>query len=380
MSNNRPMTRIVLFGATGYTGRLTAARLGRDLGPDDELVLAGRSVARLDEIITELSAAGSQTNLSRQIANVDDPNSVGALVTSSDDVLISTVGPFYRWGRPAVEAALNAGCTYIDSTGEPIFLRNLFDVVDGEARLSGARLLPAFGYDYVPGNYAAALAIGDAHQSGAEVHRVDVAYFANREVTPSGGTVASGLTIAAYPGYSRRFGRLRSEPVGRHTREFRLGRRTLAALSLGATEHFGVPAIAPEVQDVTVYMGALGPFTRYISLASRALSVPLSVPGAKSLVSATAGKFVTGSKGGPDDEARAGLRSIALCETFNVNGDLLSRVVVEGPSPYDLTADLLAWAARTTELIQKPGVLSPLQAYSVADLTAGMNELGLVRV
>ncbi|MFM8774906.1 MAG: aminotransferase class III-fold pyridoxal phosphate-dependent enzyme, partial [Actinomycetota bacterium] len=145
--------RIVLFGATGYTGRLTAEAMVRaGLAP----VLAGRhhdAVARLADRLAPL-APSRDAEPRIAIADVADPASVRALLESPSDVLVTTVGPFIDLGAAAVEAAIDAGAAYLDSTGEPPFIRRVFDEWGPRAESTGARLMTAFGYDYVPGNLA----------------------------------------------------------------------------------------------------------------------------------------------------------------------------------------------------------------------------------
>ena len=101
--------RTILFGATGYTGRLAAeAMVERGLRP----VLAARGRDKLEAIAAELGGG-----LDTAVADVSDPPSVRALVERGD-TLVSTVGPFARWGAPAAAAATNRrGPHYIDSTG-----------------------------------------------------------------------------------------------------------------------------------------------------------------------------------------------------------------------------------------------------------------------
>src|SRR3954451_10960326 len=103
--------RIVLFGATGYTGELTARELA---GIGERPVLAARDGARVRALADQLGG------LDWEVADVARPESVRALV-GPGDVLVSTVGPFTRWGAPAVEAAIAAGAHYLDSTGETPF-------------------------------------------------------------------------------------------------------------------------------------------------------------------------------------------------------------------------------------------------------------------
>ncbi|MFZ4487643.1 MAG: saccharopine dehydrogenase NADP-binding domain-containing protein, partial [Candidatus Nanopelagicales bacterium] len=167
--------RVILFGATGYTGRLAAHSMVRaGLSP----VLAGRSASRLAELVDELAALGfAESAPTWQVADVSDPASVQALVTDPSDVLVSTVGPFTSLGDPAISAAIRAGAAYVDSTGEPPFIGRVFTDYHRLALGSGARLLTAFGYDYVPGNLAGALAIASARASGSTPVRVEIGYF-----------------------------------------------------------------------------------------------------------------------------------------------------------------------------------------------------------
>ena len=163
--------RIVLFGATGYTGRLAAeAMVERGLKP----VLAARSKDKLDALAGELGGG-----LETATADVADPPSVRALVESGD-VLVTTVGPFARFGAPAAAAATTAGAHYIDSTGEPPFIREVFERYGPAADQAGIGMLTAFGYDWVPGNLAGGLAL---ERAGELATRVDVGYF----ITGSGG-------------------------------------------------------------------------------------------------------------------------------------------------------------------------------------------------
>ncbi|MCW2966434.1 MAG: saccharopine dehydrogenase, partial [Solirubrobacteraceae bacterium] len=151
--------RIVLFGATGYTGDLTArAMVARGLRP----VLAARNAQRLDALAAELGG------LETQVADVSAPESVRALVQRGD-VLVSTVGPFVRWGEPALHAAVAGGAHYLDSTGETPFIREVFERHGPAAQAAGCGLLTAMGYDWVPGNLAGALALRDAGPAATRV-------------------------------------------------------------------------------------------------------------------------------------------------------------------------------------------------------------------
>src|SRR3954449_12136018 len=145
-------SRIVLFGATGYTGRLVAEQMvKRGISP----LLAARNADRLTAMARELGG------LETAVADVARPETVHELVQKGD-VLVTTVGPFARWGTPALEAAIGSGAHYLDSTGEPAFIRRVFDREGPRAEVAGSGLLTALGYDWVPGNLAGALALRDA--------------------------------------------------------------------------------------------------------------------------------------------------------------------------------------------------------------------------
>ena len=150
--------RIVVFGATGYTGDLIArALVDRGARP----VLAARNEARVRALAEELGG------LEWAVADVERPDSVRALVERGD-VLVSTVGPFARWGEPAVQAAIAAGAHYLDSTGEGSFIREVFERFGPGAQAAGCGLVTAFGYDWVPGNLAGALALRDAGEAATQ--------------------------------------------------------------------------------------------------------------------------------------------------------------------------------------------------------------------
>ena len=123
--------RIIVFGATGYTGRLVSEQLvARGKTP----ILAARDAGRLEALTAELG------DLETAIADVQQPKSMRELVEEGD-VLVTTVGPFARWGAAALDAAIAAGAHYIDSTGEPSFIRRVFEQEGTRAERLGCGLL-----------------------------------------------------------------------------------------------------------------------------------------------------------------------------------------------------------------------------------------------
>src|SRR6478672_1909343 len=222
--------RIVLFGATGYTGRLTAeAMVARGMSP----VLAARNGERLRGLADELGG------LESAVADVERPETVRELV-GRGDVLVSTVGPFVRWGEPAVQAAIAGGATYLDSTGETGFIREVFERHGPGAEAAGCALLTAAGYDWIPGNLAAGLALAEA---GEEAVRVDTGYFMVGGAKMSGGTRASAAHALTAPSFAWRDGRLVTERGAKRLRSFNVRGKDRPAISVGTSEALAVPRL-----------------------------------------------------------------------------------------------------------------------------------------
>jgi short subunit dehydrogenase-like uncharacterized protein len=364
--------RIVLFGATGYTGDLTArALVERGAQP----VLAARNEERVRALAGELG------DLQWAVADVERAETVHALVERGD-VLISTVGPFTRWGQPAVQAAVEAGAHYLDSTGEGAFIREVFERHGPAAQAAGCGLVTAFGFDWVPGNLAGALALTEA---GTAATRVDVGYFATGEVgagAASGGTRATMASGMLAPGYAWRGGRLVTEPPARRVRGFDLGRRRSDAFSVSTSEAFALPRVHPGVRDVGVYLGWAGPLSRGVQALSAGASLLTRVPGAKQAIGALLEPLAPkGSTGGPDAEARAKVGSLIVAEAFDARGTQLSAVRLKGVNPYDFTAAILAWGAQTAARgeLEGTGALGPVDGFGLEALVRGCAEAGISR-
>lgn len=368
---------VVLFGATGYTGRLVAAALSRaGLAP----VLAGRhpdALAALLGDVAPLAPFGREPRTA--VADVSDPASVNALVMSADDVLLSTVGPFARLGGPAVEAAITAGCGYLDSTGEPLFIRRVFQEDGPRAARTGARLLTAFGYDYVPGNLAGALAIRDALQAGRVPDRVEIGYFVRGKAGFSSGTKASMGAMVGHTPFSFTAGEI-VDGFG-DVASFDVDGEQWDALPIGGSEHFTLPRIDDHLTGVGVYLGWAGKGTRAAHAAAKAAAAAARVPGAGRVVTGMASRGGDTTGEGPTAAERTGVRTLVVARTLDPVGRRLSHVTLEGPSPYDLTAELMAWGAAmlVTGQAHGAGALGPVDAFGLAALEAGCADMGLMR-
>ena len=371
--------RVILLGATGYTGRLTAEVMTRaGLAP----VLAGRSPDALVSLVGDLAGLGpiDAAPTWRQ-ADVNDPASVSALPAGPQDVLVTTVGPFARLGRPAIAAAVEHGCGYVDSTGESSFIRSVFEEHGPRAEQTGARLLTAFGYDFVPGNLAAGLALREARDRGRVPSAVEIGYFVRGGLAISSGTRASAALIATSPAFAYRSGRIAGQRGGVVT--FDVSGRRLDAMPVSGSEHFALPRLEPGLRDVGVYLGWAGRWTRAAHAASGLLTAGASLPVVGGLLSAGVARAAGDATGqGPTPDRRASATSIAVARTLDGVGRELSRVRVEGPSPYDLTAELLAWGAAMllTGRATGTGALGPVDAFGLVALERGCADIGLRRV
>ncbi len=139
--------RIVLNGASGYTGRLAAAELARR-GID--AVLVGRDPARL-------AAAAAGTGFEVRIADIGDPDALAGAFAGADAV-INTAGPFAALGAPVIRAAIAAGAHYVDTTGEQHYVNTVFDDFTKDAANAGVTIVPAMADDGGPSDLISRLA------------------------------------------------------------------------------------------------------------------------------------------------------------------------------------------------------------------------------
>jgi short subunit dehydrogenase-like uncharacterized protein len=365
--------RIVLFGATGYTGELTARELA---GIGERPVLAARDGARVRALAEELGG------LEWAVADVQRPESVRALVERGD-VLVSCVGPFQRWGAPAVEAAIDAGAHYLDSTGETPFIRRVFEQWGPRAAAAGVGLVTAMGYDWVPGNLAGALALRDAASSQAAT-RVAIGYFmtGGGAGSMSGGTRASAAGVFLEPSFAWRDGRIVTERGGARGRTFTVDGKDRKTISVGSSEHFGLPGAFPALRQVDVYLGWFGGASDALRLVSAGVATATRLPGVRDALGTVIGLAVKGSTGGPDAAERARSGSLVVAEAADAGGGVLSSVRLEGVNGYEFTAGMLAWGAHAAAAgrLRGVGALGPVEAFGLEQLCEGARSAGIERV
>jgi short subunit dehydrogenase-like uncharacterized protein len=139
---------VIVFGATGFTGRLVAEYLNTTYGSSGAVAwaMAGRNLAKLGEVRAEIGAAESLPLLA---ADASDARALQALVRQAR-VIVTTVGPYQRYGQPLLAACAGSGTDYVDLCGEPLWMAQMIPLVQAPARGSGARIVFSCGFDSIP--------------------------------------------------------------------------------------------------------------------------------------------------------------------------------------------------------------------------------------
>jgi short subunit dehydrogenase-like uncharacterized protein len=211
---------VVLFGATGFTGGLTAEYLARHAPAGTRWALAGRNAAKLEAVrerLAEINPACAALDL--LTADSSDPESLKRIAESAR-VVITTVGPYILHGEPLVAACAAAGTDYVDLTGEPEFVDRMWLRYHEQAEQTGARLVHCCGFDSIPHDLGVLYTV----QQLPEGVPLKVEGFVR-----AGGTFSAGTYHSAIQAFSRarQYARVRKE---RHQREGRPeGRRIGAA-------------------------------------------------------------------------------------------------------------------------------------------------------
>uniref|UniRef100_UPI00278BD2FC saccharopine dehydrogenase family protein n=1 Tax=Nocardiopsis sp. CC223A TaxID=3044051 RepID=UPI00278BD2FC len=235
---------LALFGATGYTGALTAAYLAAHVPAGTRWALAGRNRDKLAALRERLAVQAPGTPLpDLLVADVGDAKSVRALAASARAV-VSTVGPYSAHGAPLVAACAAEGTDYLDLCGEPEFVDRMYVEHHATAVETGARIVHACGFDSVPHDLGAWFTVQRLPE-GVPLH---VEGFVRAKGTPSGGTLHSLLGAFADPGRTlaaARERRLREEPPA--GRRVRVDRRGVPRTRLARGWTLPMPSLDPQV-------------------------------------------------------------------------------------------------------------------------------------
>lgn len=188
---------IVVFGATGFTGRLTAEYLARSADAGKfTWAIAGRSLAKLESTQKALLGISSRTTPGIIVCDVNEPQSLREM-SRQTHVVITTVGPYLNYGEPLVKACIDTGTHYVDLTGEPEFVEWLIHAYDDEARKNGTKIVNCCGFDSIPHDLGALFTVNELNKllgDDAGKQPVTIEGYVTAHGTISGGTWHSAIT------------------------------------------------------------------------------------------------------------------------------------------------------------------------------------------
>lgn len=339
--------QIAVYGASGYQGKLVLAELAHR---NIDMLLVGRNATRLREAARTVG----MVNAEQRVADTDDHD---ALVDAfrECDAIINCAGPFTSSGAAVVRAAIAAGCHYVDTAGEQLYAKSVFDTFAGEAERAGVTVVPAANDGCVPGDLI-------AHLLAEHIQPIE-------EIIVSHFIVGGG-------GFSR--GSLRSAV------------ETIDALKAGGLSyddgdwHTGTPAR----HALVTLPGAPQPTEVVKCPLSEVVTIPrhLAVRHVESLVDAAVGaqlgipltpQIIDSLPEGPTEEARRTQRFTYLIDAVGGDGQS-ARGILQGHDTYGITAVIAVEAAR--RLVAdgaEPGVLAPAQAYDPTSFLAFLAPRGI---
>ena len=373
---------IVVFGATGFVGKLTAEYLAEHAPEGVKIGLAGRSEEKLARVKAEVGKDWPTI-----VADSSDAASMKALAERCR-VVATTVGPYRKYGMPLVEACAEAGTDCIDLTGEPLFIRESIDRCHERAEASGARIVHCCGFDSIPSD----LGVWLLHQEAGELAETTFVLKGARGGA-SGGTVDSMTTMLDEAKGDARQRKLLFDP-------YSLSPDRDAEPDLGRQLDFGPPAHDDDIGQwlAPFVMGAINTRTvrrsnalqdwaygrrfRYretmatgsgvVGLAKAtavvgglgAMTGVLAVPPVRSAL----GRFIPSPGEGPSEEAREkGFFKIEIHARTPAGERYVARVSAQGDPGYAATAVMfgetaLCLAVDRDALPARAGVLTPATA------------------
>ena len=138
---------IIIYGASGFTGRLVAEYLQAEYaGSGLKWAMAGRNAEKLQTVAGEMNISGDVAIIT---ANSNDPESLASLAARTK-AIITTVGPYQLYGEPLLKVCVDAGTDYVDLCGEPAWMKDMIERYDAAAKKSGARIVLSCGFDSIP--------------------------------------------------------------------------------------------------------------------------------------------------------------------------------------------------------------------------------------
>jgi len=356
---------VAVYGATGYTGRLVAEELRRR---GANFVLAGRNAQRLEALASSLGSG-----IPTAAVSLNDASGMRELLDPCAAV-IACAGPFALHGEPVVAAAAETGTHYLDTTGEQDFMRTGFDRYGDRASESGAILVPAMGFDYVPGDMIAALTAAGM----GSLDEIALAYSV-RGFGMTRGTMHSALRIIGAGSdveYRDDAWRPASGGVDRGSWEFPppVGAQRMVRYPGG--EQITVPRHVETRNVSTMFSAATVMPSARLAPAAPAL-MPLMQLAMRTPLRRAGDVLIDRLPEGPSEDARRASRFMIACEARA--GTIRRRGTVTGADVYGLTAVTIVRGALLAAApgYEHRGALAPSQAFDPEQFLSSLGESGV---
>jgi short subunit dehydrogenase-like uncharacterized protein len=340
--------RVVVFGATGFTGRLVVSSL-LDLGVRD-VVLGGRSAARLDELARE------HGGLETRVADATRPETLGPLCAGAK-VVVDTAGPFLQYGEPVVRAAVAAGAHFLDTTGEQAYIARVLRQFDADARASNVAVVNAQAFEFALGCCAAALLA----ESDAAIDTIDV-FNRVSGMGSSRGTQKSGVAAASEAMLVLRGGRVTSRGFDPQPMKVKMpgSAKVELAVPFPGSEAIFLHRAYPHLKNVTTNLVLPS------KLAFGAMALVSVQPAFRLLAKAGAlAPILARIDAGPEGPSVEERREQHFKVLARGRGRVEKSVMAIGVDPYGITGVIAALGAKL--LLDGPpkktGVVSPDQAF-----------------
>jgi short subunit dehydrogenase-like uncharacterized protein len=342
---------LVLFGATGFTGRLTAEYLARHAPSGLRWALAGRNESKLEgvrEHVTTIDPGLSELTL--LVADVTDDVSLKDVVGRTR-VVLTTVGPYLQYGEPLVAACAEAGTDYVDLTGEPEFVDRMYVAHHATAEHSGARIVHACGFDSIPYDLGAYFTVKQLPEGVP---------LTLRGVVRSRGTVSGGTVHSAMTALSRAKQMKLASSARRHVEPRPEGRSSRAVVGKPHRDHvlgrwlLPLPTIDPLIVARSgAALASYGPEFRYAHYAGTKTlryavggAAGVAALGVAARIKPVRSSVLSHIKQGDGPDAARRAKSWFTVDFVGEGGGQVVHTRVSGGDPgYDETAKMLSEAA-----------------------------------
>jgi short subunit dehydrogenase-like uncharacterized protein len=354
---------IAVYGATGYTGRLVTAELAN---AGAELVISGRNRSKLDALAAEIDG-----EVTVKEATLDDAISLRALLADCS-VVADCAGPFVHHGEPVLAAAVETGTHYLDTTGEQPYMQMAFERYGAAAADAEVAVIPAMGFDYVPGDMIASLTAAGMD----ELDELSVNY-SWQGFTPSQGTARSSLEILSGGGLEWRDGSWVNTSgqgsAGQYEFPPPVGPQRMIRYPSG--EQITVPRhVRTREVRTTMNISAFGP--ERLAPLTAALVRPTGLV-LRTPLKRVANAVISRLPEGPTPAQRERMRWMIACEARR--GEVVRKGVISGKDVYGLTAAAIRQGAMIAARrgFDVRGALAPSQAFDPKDFLGGLDRFDL---